>query len=784
MVLEMARSKSGRNVNFIAGTVFGLCIGVILSTWCRNKFLPCMPTFSKSGCCIESERSEDRSINSMKTSVTEFSNRVYIEEADEKGFLFIGIMTAKKYLDSRVVAAYQTWARSINGKVVFFSSEGSQSPGDIPVISLKNVDDSYPPQKKSFSMFKYMSDHYLDKYEWFMRADDDIFIRGDKLEEFLRSVNSSKPQFIGQAGVGTKEEIGLLSLGSTDNYCMGGTGMVLSRETLKLIAPHLKHCVSNLYTTHEDVEIGRCVRKFAGIPCTWAFEMQKLFYQNFKEYKGSFVDTLQDKEVQEAITLHPIKSPVYQYRISNHFMSVKIQEYRQKEVDLHREISEMNQFLNEKADFDKYGLKPSVMTYLPKKSSEVIGWEFFNSKSISSHLNVNPRKGLNSYRKDIVEEVVSQTMGIVNKNSRHRGRSIDFKEVLYGYTNTDPLNGANYILDILLTYRKHKGKNMNVPVRRHAYLHQSFTQTEIIENPWTSDERHVHADSAYIFHHFRGNLDSINKPKLKETIHFILPLAKKVKEFDRFMKIFEEISLARKENAQMHIVLFTENSSAQEVEDILNIVGIYQKKYGGHLLEVIEADGDFARAKALDLGAKQCSVDDLIFCVDVDIILTPESLNRIRLNTIQGIQVYYPIVFSQYDPKLLCLNKSKSSCKIDLLDFSSNVGYWRQFGYGIAAMYRSDLERVGGYNTDIQGWGKEDVDLFEKIVESNLTIFRAVDTGMIHAFHPVVCDVNLEPSQFQMCVGSKATILASQYQLAEMVLRDDHILKRNLDTKV
>ena len=83
------------------------------------------------------------------------------------------------------------------------------------------VDDSYPPQKKSFMMLKYMHDHCLDKFEWFMRADDDVFIRGEKLELFLRSINSSKPHFIGQAGLGNKEEFGLLSLEYDENFCMG-----------------------------------------------------------------------------------------------------------------------------------------------------------------------------------------------------------------------------------------------------------------------------------------------------------------------------------------------------------------------------------------------------------------------------------------------------------------------------------------------------------------------------------------------------------------------------------
>lgn len=47
-------------------------------------------------------------------------------------------------------------------------------------------------------MLHYMYEHFIDKFEWFARADDDVFVRTDKLEKFLRSIDSSKPQFIGK----------------------------------------------------------------------------------------------------------------------------------------------------------------------------------------------------------------------------------------------------------------------------------------------------------------------------------------------------------------------------------------------------------------------------------------------------------------------------------------------------------------------------------------------------------------------------------------------------------
>ena len=42
-------------------------------------------------------------------------------------------------------------------------------------------------------------------------------------------------------------------------------------------------------------------------------------------------------------------------------------------------------------------------------------------------------------------------------------------------------------------------------------------------------------------------------------------------------------------------------------------------------------------------------------------------------------------------------------------------GYFRTFGFGIFSAYKQELERVGGFNTSIEGWGGEDVDLYDKV---------------------------------------------------------------------
>lgn len=113
-----------------------------------------------------------------------------------------------------------------------------------------------------------------DGWQTRQRNNNDLFsFSGEKLEEFLRSLNSSKPLYLGQTGLGNIEELGKLGLEPGENFCMGGPGMIFSREVLRRMVPHIGECLREMYTTHEDVEVGRCVRRFGGTQCVWSYEV-------------------------------------------------------------------------------------------------------------------------------------------------------------------------------------------------------------------------------------------------------------------------------------------------------------------------------------------------------------------------------------------------------------------------------------------------------------------------------------------------------------------------------
>ncbi|XP_061720012.1 chondroitin sulfate synthase 1 [Cydia pomonella] len=847
-------------MHLVAGVVAGVTLGVFLKL--------CLKPSSRTS--IEACEAA-KLISPDPLALIDLSPEETIQNSN-RSLVFVGVMTAEQYLNSRAKAVMETWAQDLPGRIAFFSSEVSRAPG-LPLVPLRNVDDSYPPQKKSFLMLLYMYEKYGDRFEWFMRADDDIYVRGDKLGEFLRSVDSRKPQFIGQAGRGTNDERDALALDYNENFCMGGPGVMMSRETLRRVAPHVKYCLKHLYTTHEDVELGRCVAKFAGVSCTWSYDMQTILHHNGSG-AAAYTGRLKRREVHRAITLHPVKDHRHMYRLHTYFKNLRIQDTRELSVDLHRDIAmcmkELHVPQEQVADYmlpgdvplfpakigDKdyagdnsiLGAPIDMSRYQPTTLNDILTFDFI-SKSIYSTTHSNPKRRIESPLKEALDDVIREVMEIINAPSRQRGRVIDFNELLYGYTRLDPLHGADHILDLLLRYRRYRGRKMTAAVRRHAYLQQTFTGMEIrelpmgepapSEDPELSDNADTKDPLDYDFDESSQQQNSFldfgklgvkealetglmklqNLPKVlkwsdadieeypvyNRIINFILPLMGRQEIFGRFMKNYEDIVLKTDEAVTLIVVLYLDSKNPLDYGNTESLITYYKDLYGKEIKVVRMGSTTFSRGAALTEGLKQCLDDDLVFFIDVDVMFNFESLRRIRINTIKYNQVYFPIVFSEYDPDVVngedynkfkgetfVINSdlgkyvdssesgAKSERELTNLKYSKEIhddyGYFRQYGFGILSIFKRDFERVGGFDLTIKGWGLEDVQLFETMIKSNLTVYRGPDDSLVHIFHSVDCDKNLEKSQFLMCLGTKASTHGNDKHMTYYMLNHPDVL--------
>lgn len=329
-------------------------------------------------------------------------------------------------------------------------------------------------------------------------------------------------------------------------------------------------------------------------------------------------------------------------------------------------------------------------------------------------------------------KIISQVVEKINRDAREKGRTIEFRDLYYAYVNHSPKHGSTFVLDILLVYKKFQGKKMTIKVRRHVFARELLLNSHIKQQPVT---QYLPSPVPVVV--------PVDSPSYYEDerrqISMLLTVAgdNKIAAIKRFFIDFEKEVLLKMNPLKLVVVAYKENSQDKTIINLVrNNVQYLEKEYPGFFsIKVIEVYGKFSRGVGLTKGLNVCKDSDLVFIIDVDISFNAQSLENVRRFTIEDKSVYFPIVFSE---------------------FRDGGGYWRDFGYGIMSAFKRDIISAGGYKIDIEGWGKEDVDLFDKFMKSKLYVYRSIDPNLIHKYHKVTCSNGLPPEQAAMCSVSRA----------------------------
>ena len=445
----------------------------------------------------------------------------------------------------------------------------------------------------------------------------------------------------------------------------------------------------------------------------FSFQMFHLFFQNYKGLQGSIVPSNIGDQIENTITLHPFKDHKYMYGMKQYQHQTEIRKLKTKMMNLRDSIRKMNEQIQDHSVFERIQTR-----------DEVLHWSFLTQGFYFGPNEYKmPKRQFRTYESGPFKKRLKLLRKWISVNEGEGQIVSSFKHFNYGYQTLNPNVGAITIANGDINLLGSKSHN-----RQYKIIHK-FGELEFNGKEYTEIQKTNH------------------------KVNFVIPLYGRSEPFLRFIKTFENVALKTNENVSLTVVFFRDGNNETQYKETDTMIHQLSTLYPHHDLHLIPLQGSFQRAIAFQNAVSLFADDALLFLVDIDCSIDQNLLHRIRYNTHQGKQAFFPIMFSQYNPKIVSLfNRTNQGNNYQ--KFSSNNGFWRLFSYGQVALYKSDFDAVGGFNTDIRGWGKEDTDFASRILSQKLHYFRSPDPGLIHIFHEVKCDPHLPRDQHDMCVST------------------------------
>ena len=273
----------------------------------------------------------------------------------------------------------------------------------------------------------------------------------------------------------------------------------------------------------------------------------------------------------------------------------------------------------------------------------------------------------------------------------------------------------------------------------------------------------------------------------KQIINFILPLtsdSKNMNAFRLFISSFETVAIDQDKYVTLTIVFGFDLVSNKRAHNEMNtFLSEFRERTRFENVKLIYVEmkdqQSFSRAKLLQIGSDSVDLknESLLFFCDVDVLFNKNFLDMCRYNAARNERVFFPILYSFYNPSIVknLANTSESNiysnededveaARVSLI-INKETGFWRDTGFGMVCLYKEDFKKIGGFDeyTKQNYWGGEDLHLYRKFLKTKLSTFRAISPGLFHLYHAKVCNKNkMNDLQFKNCLMSKVLNEASQ----------------------
>ncbi|XP_046388565.1 chondroitin sulfate synthase 2 [Ischnura elegans] len=676
----------------------------------------------------------------LKTPQTLVRPRYYSTELGIREKLFVGVLTSKNNIYAYGVPINKTVAHIVD-KIMFFTD----APGPVKLnVSMPGILGFADTRAilKPFHALKYVMDNLLDEFDYFYFVNDKAYIKARKLYETVGRISVSKDVHMGSPRPGGHSA-----------YCSLDGGLLLSHSVMLQIRDGLDWCVKNAFSDSNDDNIGRCILHSSGIPCAQSAhgeEYHTLHLPDDTDIENDLENLVKLEKFHDALAIFPVPNSKVTYKLHAYFSRMECERNQREIARLKKLIDQESKTMMSDSTLAKQS-PASLSAVWPVGSQpgsqsnsrfDILPWEYFTMSTIYPDSDFSSARQLNGAELEDIQYVINTTAQFAEE--QYQGK-LRFRRLVNGYRRFDPSRGMDYVVDF--TFRD---TSSGLELQKRFEVAKPLGATEIVPMPYVTENTRVTVLLPVGVESVDWTLDFIHRYSESAMSGVPGPGGWARSTYLLLVLLYDPLLPGKGTKDDIFGKIKAEALSVGS-----NLRAAPTGPVGGSGIAWVSLKSPTGGVRVpefaiVDMAIKKLIPDSLVFYTRPNAVLHLDFLNRVRMNTIIGWQVFSPIPFAEYHPEVVYtgpdlvnrpveLEVNKSYGHFDSLDVDHLSFYAKDYLAArkkiedVVPLARNDRDVARGHGTPTKDFSSV-YSLFVKA--SPLHVLRGVEPSL-RLWHPL-----------------------------------------------
>lgn len=639
--------------------------------------------------------------------------------------LFVAVLTSPNTINSFGLAVNKTLSHYVTKTIFFTATKTGMPPPGMPVVGFMQQHATYLP----IHVLKYIRDHYANSFDYYMFITDRTYVRAEKIFELVSHISVSQDIYLGSAEIDDDGQ----------KHCSIEGGLIVSQSVIEKAFTQLDWCMMNNHVSSASITLGRCLHQTTAMQCTdhGGDKLYKYYHVVDFDFDDDIPILRNDARFNTSLSVYPMPDDISHYKIHRYFCQLELNLTKQEIVKAKENMVYLSEFGPGGRDSLTWPLGVSEAIQ-PKSRFDILRWSYFTDKDIYFDDDFTNVKKLIGADKVDVTEVIQTAFGRLNRDNGHKYRSFS---LLNGYRRFEPARGLEYTLDLEVQTNNRGEKEI-----KRVHLLRPLNKVELVPMPYVTENTKV---------------------------YLVVPVFEQDQnDFTIFMDSFSKAVLDTNDNTELCILLVYKSTDVKSGHDAFAVVkqtiNYFINKQNDQEVKIrwlaMNSNSSFiSEFEIIDRVVRDFPSNALLAIGTIGMELEQDYLNRVRMNTIQGWQVFFPISYWQYKQNLAYEQEPYPST----VEFGQKYGHFDVNSYEHSSFYVYDylVGRKLLSSTEIkQG---QLLDMFLK--NPRIHVFRATDPALRNRWKNISCPTHLHGDRYFKCLQRRSESLASRAQLAKLI---------------